>query len=85
ISRLISRAIVPPDGQPIVLLADRQTLGGYPKIAAVIAADIPLLAQLRPGDSVRFSEVSLEEAEALHLEQERVFALLRLGIASHFR
>jgi antagonist of KipI len=76
---------VPPDGQPIVLLADRQTLGGYPKIAAAIAVDVPLLAQLRPGDSVRFSEVSLEEAETLHLEQERMFALLRLGIASHFR
>ena len=76
---------VPPDGQPIVLLADRQTLGGYPKIAAAIAVDIPLLAQLRPGDSVRFSEASLEEAEALHLERERMFALLRLGIASHFR
>jgi len=76
---------VPPDGQPIVLLADRQTLGGYPKIAAAIAVDIPLLAQLRPGDSVRFSEVLLEEAEALYLEQERTLALLRLGIASHFR
>jgi KipI family sensor histidine kinase inhibitor len=76
---------VPPDGQPIVLLADRQTLGGYPKIAAAIAADIPLLAQLEPGNSVRFSEVSLQEAEALHLQQERMFALLRLGIASHFR
>jgi KipI family sensor histidine kinase inhibitor len=75
---------VPPDGQPIVLLADRQTLGGYPKIAAVIAVDIPLLAQLRPGDSVRFSEVSLEKAEALHVEQKRALAMLRIGIESHF-
>ncbi len=46
---------VPPDGQPIVMLADHQTTGGYPKIAAVIQADLPLLAQSLPGDAIRFA------------------------------
>ncbi len=54
---------VPPDGQPIVMLADHQTTGGYPKIATVIRADLPLLAQLLPGDQVRFAAVTLEEAQ----------------------
>jgi allophanate hydrolase subunit 2 len=57
---------VPPDGQPIVMLADRATTGGYPKIGTVIGADIPRLAQLMPGDRLRFRAVGLEEAtEAL--------------------
>lgn len=54
------------DGQCIVLGIDGQTIGGYPKIAQVIRADLPLLAQLRPGDTVRFVSVSLEEAEAAY-------------------
>lgn len=53
---------VPPDGQPIVMLADHQTTGGYPKIATVIRADLPLLAQCLPGDGVRFAAVTLVEA-----------------------
>ncbi len=52
----------PPDGQPIVMLADHQTTGGYPKIATVIRADLPLLAQCLPGDRVRFAAVTLAEA-----------------------
>jgi biotin-dependent carboxylase-like uncharacterized protein len=60
---------VPPDGQPIVMMADRQTTGGYPKIATVISADIPLLAQCLPGESsVRFRAVSVEEAQASYRE-----------------
>lgn len=54
-------------GQPIILLADRQTTGGYTKIATVISADLPILAQLRPGDSIRFQAVSIEEAESLRI------------------
>ncbi|HOS78903.1 MAG TPA: biotin-dependent carboxyltransferase family protein [Anaerolineae bacterium] len=50
---------VPADGQPIILLADHQTTGGYPKIAAVLQADLPLVAQLLPGDQVRFQAVAL--------------------------
>jgi allophanate hydrolase subunit 2 len=53
---------VPGGGQPIVLLADRQTTGGYPKIATVISADLPALGQARPGDQVRFAAVTLDEA-----------------------
>ncbi|WP_020618710.1 biotin-dependent carboxyltransferase family protein [Paenibacillus daejeonensis] len=54
---------VPPDGQPIVLMADRQTTGGYPKIAQVISADLPLLAQAHVGSEIRFRMVSLQEAQ----------------------
>ena len=50
---------VPPDGQPIVLMADRQTTGGYPKIAAIASVDLPLLAQKVPG------ETALEHAREL--------------------
>ncbi|HEX9726004.1 MAG TPA: 5-oxoprolinase subunit PxpB [Vicinamibacteria bacterium] len=53
---------VPPDGQPIVMLADRATTGGYPKIGTIIRADVPRLAQLMPADPLRFEVVDLEEA-----------------------
>lgn len=56
---------VPPDGQPIVLGWDGPVTGGYPVIAAVITADLPKLAQLRPGDAVRFVTVELERARVL--------------------
>lgn len=54
---------VPANGQPIVLLADGQTVGGYPKIATVISADLPRMAHLRPGTRVRFEAVNLEQAQ----------------------
>ncbi|MBY9079702.1 hypothetical protein KIH86_01720 [Paenibacillus sp. HN-1] len=71
---------VPADGQPIVLLADRQTLGGYPKVAQVISVDLPLLAQAAPGTRIRFAEVSLREAETLLIRQERELKLLEMMI-----
>jgi antagonist of KipI len=71
---------VPPDGQPIVLLADAQTIGGYPQIAHVVSVDLPLVAQLRPGDTVRFREVPLTEARALAVAREHALALLREGL-----
>ncbi len=71
---------VPPDGKPIVLMADRQTIGGYPKIGHVIAVDLPRLAQARAGNLVRFQEISIEEAQALYLEQEHSLALLGMGV-----
>jgi antagonist of KipI len=61
---------VPPGGQPILLFVEHQTTGGYPKIANVIAADIPSVGQLRPHDEVRFAEVSLAEARAALVVQE---------------
>ena len=64
---------VPGSGQPIVLMADAQTTGGYPKIATVISADMPLLGRRRPGRKVRFAAVSVEEAERLRRTQELEF------------
>ena len=69
---------VPPGGQPIVLLADCQTTGGYPRLAQVIAADRGRLAQALPGVRLRFQPVELAEAQALYLAQEqRLRALAR--------
>jgi len=61
---------VPADGNPIILLADRQTAGGYPKIAQVVCADLPRLAQRNPKTNLYFKQVSLAEAEHLYLQQE---------------
>lgn len=60
---------LPPDGHPIVLLADRQTTGGYPRLGHVLRADVPRLAQLWLGDAVTFHPVTLEEARRTLLEQ----------------
>jgi KipI family sensor histidine kinase inhibitor len=72
---------VPPDGLPIVLLADAQTIGGYPQLAHVITVDLPVMAQLRPGDEVRFVAVTLDNARELIAAQERALGLLREGVA----
>ena len=56
---------VPGHGQPIVLMADRQTTGGYPKVATVISADLPALGRSRIGDKIAFQETSIEEAQQL--------------------
>jgi antagonist of KipI len=83
---LISEAVtagtvqVPADGNPIVLMADRQTTGGYPKIAQVATVDLPVLAQVKPGEKVRFQEIQLVEAQALLRAQETEFLLLKQGI-----
>jgi antagonist of KipI len=61
---------VPAGGLPIVLLVEHPSTGGYPKIASVISTDLSALAQLRPGDEVRFARVSFEEARRLLLERE---------------
>lgn len=64
---------VPADGQPIVLMNDRQTIGGYPKIGSVLSLDLAKLAQLTPGGKVNFSEISIDDAHnALHLAQQRL-------------
>ena len=65
---------VPGSGQPIVLMVDNQTTGGYPKIATVVSADVPLVARRRPGRSIQFIEVDVEEAERLRREQETILA-----------
>lgn len=68
---------VPPDGQPIILMADRGTSGGYPRIANVISVDFPRLAQTMPGCTVRFERISLDEAHALALRQAQIFSELQ--------
>ncbi|MBI2853961.1 MAG: biotin-dependent carboxyltransferase [Chloroflexi bacterium] len=70
---------VPGDGLPIILLADRQTTGGYTKIATVISPDIPLLAQAKPGDEVAFRKVTQDEAFlALQAYEQRIQQLAKL-------
>jgi antagonist of KipI len=84
---LISEAVapgnvqVPPSGQPILLLGDCQTIGGYPKIAHVITVDLGIAAQVRAGDRVRFSEVSLGNAHQLLLQRERALERFRIGLS----
>jgi len=74
---------IPPSGQPIVLMADRQTVGGYPKIAEVVTVDLHLLAQLRPGDRLRFELVSLAQAQALWLKREQEIITIREAVEKH--
>lgn len=62
---------VPENGQPIILMVDRPTTGGYPVIACIATADLPTLGQLRPRDTVRFQPVTLAEARELFHERER--------------
>ncbi|KZL91631.1 biotin-dependent carboxyltransferase family protein [Clostridium magnum] len=71
---------VPPDGNPIILLADRQTVGGYPKIAQIATVDISKVVQSKPGDRISFEEISLEEAERLYIEREKYIQNLKIAI-----
>ena len=57
---------IPADGQPIVLMNDRQTIGGYPKIGSVVALDTARLGQMSAGASVRFESISIEQAHNIH-------------------
>ncbi|MFZ1700243.1 MAG: biotin-dependent carboxyltransferase family protein [Pyrinomonadaceae bacterium] len=68
-----------PDGQLIVLMADHQTTGGYPRVGHVISRDLPLMAQLGPGDKVAFHLIDLAEAEALAADFERELSFFRVG------
>lgn len=71
---------LPPDGGPIVLLADAQCTGGYPRVAQVIATDLPLLAQCPVGRKVLFQDVTLKEAEQALLQQEYILHRLKLAV-----
>lgn len=77
---------IPLDGNPIVLMADAPTVGGYPKIAVVAQADLPILAQKKPGDSVRFNLVTIEESQRALRRVAADLAMLRdRGQAAHSR
>ena len=71
---------VPSAGKPIIMLADRQTTGGYTKIANVISADFRILAQLKAGDKVRFEKVSITAAQEALLAQRATLRCLRSAI-----
>lgn len=64
---------VPPNGEPIIMLCDRQTLGGYPKLGTINPLDVARLAQCRPGDSVRFTRVTIETVQRQLAEYYRFF------------
>jgi antagonist of KipI len=76
---------VPADGNPIVLMADRQTTGGYPKIAQVVSVDLPLLAQTQIGSKIRFQLVSLREAQEKKLIMGMDLKLLKKSIQMQCR
>ena len=72
---------VPSHGQPIIMMADHQTTGGYTKIAGVISVDLPLVAQSRPGYKVHFQKVTVEEAQKLYIEQVEKLKALKEELA----
>jgi biotin-dependent carboxylase-like uncharacterized protein len=88
---LISEAVdfgtlqLPPGGDPIVLMAEHPTSGGYPRIAQVAAADLPRLAQRRPGEALRFERIDAGEAERLHVSLQRALARLLDDIVERLR
>ncbi|WP_339227154.1 biotin-dependent carboxyltransferase family protein [Oceanobacillus sp. FSL K6-2867] len=67
---------VPANGQPIVLLADRQTTGGYTRIGTVISVDLPLVAQKYTGSELQFEAIGVEEAQMLYVKRERLLRCL---------
>lgn len=71
---------VPSNGEPIIMMADRQTTGGYPRIANVITVDIPILAQLKAGDKVRFEKIGINESHYLIYEKEKIIT----DLVKHF-
>lgn len=75
---------LPPGGAPIVLMADRQTTGGYPRLGTVAAVDMPIVAQLAPGDHIRFSAISLDDAQRLYLAREHDFAQAQTALSLRF-
>jgi antagonist of KipI len=66
-------------------MANRQTTGGYPRVGEVASVDLPLLAQLPPGDTVRFQQIALDQSQTLYLERERELALLREAVHMRMR
>lgn len=73
---------VPAAGQPIVLMADRQTAGGYAKLGCVASVDLPILAQKKPGDRIRFLAIDAPQAQALDAARQGAFEELAVQLAS---
>ena len=76
---------LPPDGQPIVLLADAQTVGGYPRLGHVVCVDLPRLAQLRAGDALRFEAITADAATLLRRKRDAELARALLAIDDRLR
>ena len=76
---------LPPDGNPILLLADAQTIGGYAVVGQVIAADLPLAGQLRPGDEIQFEPTTITTAHWLLRQQRGLLATVQRGLAAQFQ
>ncbi|AXI10246.1 KipI antagonist [Oceanobacillus zhaokaii] len=74
---------VPANGQPIILLADRQTTGGYTRIATVITVDLPYVAQMLPGNELGFEAISVEKAQRLYVEQELLLRTLSVSAGNY--
>ena len=72
---------IPPDGNPIIMLSDHGTIGGYPKIGVIISADYDRLVQLTPGSKIKFKLVELSEAETLfklyNMETQKILNQLK--------
>ncbi len=71
---------VPGHGSPIIMMADRQTTGGYTKIATVITPDLPILAQMNPGSTMNFKSISIEESHKLYRDYEKRFEQIKTFI-----
>lgn len=71
---------VPSHGRPIIMLADRQTTGGYAKIGTIASVDIPKLVQCPPGRAIRFQSIGVQEAQALLREEARLFEMLAVKV-----
>src|SRR5262245_36434995 len=85
LSTAVSRGTlqVTHDGSLILLMADAQTTGGYPRIGQVASVDLPICAQLRPGDAIHFIPISIDEAEKLYLDRERELKQIKQNIVTH--
>lgn len=87
---LLSTAVTPGtiqvtgSGNMVLLMADCQTTGGYPRIAQVATVDLPLCAQLKPGDKINFTEISRNKAEMLYLEREQQLQQLTVAVQYKF-
>lgn len=75
---------VPGHGSPIVMMADRQTTGGYTKIATVIWPDLPIMAQMGPGDTVRFEKVSIEESQEILSQYEENISYIKFRVENSY-
>lgn len=76
---------IPPGGDPIILMADRQTTGGYPVVAVVAGIDLPVVAQIAPGEDVQFRMITVEESYAATVDREHQLGRVRQALAARLQ